>query len=80
MYQLGFDFQATPPTFALKRSGTGTHWVGQTSFFSCSDKSPATDLGPVGAATKLGLPARMLDSKITRFKINKYQFKVPRAS
>ena len=36
--------------------------------------------GPMGAATKLGLPARTLDSKIKRFKINKYQFKVPRAS
>jgi formate hydrogenlyase transcriptional activator len=36
--------------------------------------------GPSGAATKLGLPARTLDSKIKRFKINKYRFKVRRAS
>ena len=36
--------------------------------------------GPSGAATKLGLPARTLDSKIKRFKINKYRFKAPRAS
>jgi formate hydrogenlyase transcriptional activator len=36
--------------------------------------------GPSGAATKLGSPARTLDSKIKRFKINKYRFKVPRAS
>jgi formate hydrogenlyase transcriptional activator len=36
--------------------------------------------GPLGAATKLGLPSRTLDSKIDRFKINKYRFKVPRAS
>jgi formate hydrogenlyase transcriptional activator len=36
--------------------------------------------GPSGAAMKLGLPARTLDSKIKRFKINKYRFKVPRAS
>ena len=36
--------------------------------------------GPWGAATKLSLPARTLDSKIKRFKINKYRFKVPRAS
>jgi formate hydrogenlyase transcriptional activator len=36
--------------------------------------------GPSGAATKLGLPARTLDSKIKRFKINIYRFKVPRAS
>ena len=35
--------------------------------------------GPLGAATKLGLPARTLDSKIKRFKINKYRFKVPGA-
>jgi formate hydrogenlyase transcriptional activator len=32
--------------------------------------------GPSGAATKLGLPARTLDSKIKRLKINKYRFKV----
>src|SRR5579859_1615341 len=36
--------------------------------------------GPSGAATKLGLPARTLDSKIKRFKINKYRFKMQRAS
>jgi len=36
--------------------------------------------GPSGAATRLGLPARTLDSKIKRFKINKYRFKVQRAS
>ena len=36
--------------------------------------------GTSGAAAKLGLPARTLDSKIKRFKINKYRFKVPRAS
>jgi formate hydrogenlyase transcriptional activator len=36
--------------------------------------------GLSGAARRLGLPARTLDSKIKRFKINKYRFKVPRAS
>ena len=36
--------------------------------------------GPLGAATKLGLPARTLDSKIKRFKINKYRFELQRAS
>jgi formate hydrogenlyase transcriptional activator len=36
--------------------------------------------GPSGAATKLGLPSRTLDSKIKRLKINKYRFKVPRNS
>ena len=35
--------------------------------------------GPSGAAAKLGLPARTLDSKIKRFKINKYRFKMPSA-
>ncbi len=34
--------------------------------------------GQSGAATKLGLPARTLDSKIKRLRINKYRFKVPR--
>jgi formate hydrogenlyase transcriptional activator len=32
--------------------------------------------GPTGAAAKLGLPSRTLDSKIQRLKINKYRFKV----
>ena len=31
--------------------------------------------GPAGAAAKLGLPSRTLDSKIKRLKINKYRFK-----
>jgi formate hydrogenlyase transcriptional activator len=35
--------------------------------------------GPTGAAAKLGLPARTLDSKIKRLKINKYRFKAPQA-
>ena len=35
--------------------------------------------GPAGAAAKLGLLARTLDSKIKRLKINKYRFKVPQA-
>jgi formate hydrogenlyase transcriptional activator len=32
--------------------------------------------GPSGAAAKLGLPSRTLDSKIKRLKINVYRFKV----
>jgi formate hydrogenlyase transcriptional activator len=36
--------------------------------------------GPAGAAAKLGLPARTLESKIKRLGINKYGFKVPQAS
>ena len=35
--------------------------------------------GPAGAAAKLGLPARTLDSKIKRLKIKKYRFKAPQA-
>jgi formate hydrogenlyase transcriptional activator len=35
--------------------------------------------GPSGAAAKLGLPARTLDSKIKRLKIRKNRFKAPRA-
>src|SRR5712672_936684 len=34
--------------------------------------------GPSGAAAKLGLPSRTLDSKIKRLKINVYRFKMPR--
>ena len=33
--------------------------------------------GPAGAAVRLGLPARTLDSKIKRLKINKHRFKAP---
>jgi len=32
--------------------------------------------GAAGAAAKLGLPSRTLDSKIKRLKINKYRFKI----
>ncbi|PYJ60469.1 MAG: Fis family transcriptional regulator [Verrucomicrobia bacterium] len=35
--------------------------------------------GPTGAATKLGVPARTLDSKIKRLKISKSRFKDPNA-
>ena len=34
--------------------------------------------GPSGAAAKLGLLSRTLDSKIRRLKINAYRFKTPR--
>ena len=34
--------------------------------------------GPSGAATKLGLPSRTLDSKIKRLKIDVYRFKTSR--
>jgi formate hydrogenlyase transcriptional activator len=35
--------------------------------------------GPTGAAAKLGIPTRTLDSKIERLGINKYRFKAPQA-
>ena len=35
--------------------------------------------GPEGAATKLGLPAQTLESKINRLGIDKYRFKAPHA-
>ena len=43
------------------------------------DKSQGRISGPNGAAEKLGLPARTLDSKIKRLRINKYRFKSARA-
>src|ERR1700747_1437373 len=49
MYQVGFDFQAVPSTFASNRSTAGGKWVAQTSFFSCSDKSPAKHSTPCGS-------------------------------
>src|SRR6267142_1694010 len=48
MYQLGFDFQAVPPTFASNKSGLGTPWVAQTSFCSCSERSPQKYSVPSG--------------------------------
>ena len=36
--------------------------------------------GPAGAAAKLGLPTRTLDSKIKRLGINKFRFKVQQSS
>src|SRR5713226_2504082 len=40
-------------------------------------ESDGRSSGPAGAAAKLGLPSRTLDSKIKRLKISKYKFKVP---
>jgi hypothetical protein len=48
MYQLGFDFQAVPPTFVSNRSGFGAPWVAQTSFCSYSERSPQKYLVPSG--------------------------------
>src|SRR5882762_10027879 len=48
MYQLGFDRHATPSTFCVKRSGTGTAWVAQTTFCSVSGRSPAKHPMPSG--------------------------------
>jgi formate hydrogenlyase transcriptional activator len=42
-------------------------------------KSRGRVSGPEGAASRLGLPTRTLDSKIKRLGINKYRFKVPEA-
>ena len=36
--------------------------------------------GPAGAAAKLGLPTRTLDSKIKRLGIDKFRFKVQQSS
>src|SRR5712664_2516790 len=49
MYQLGFDFQAVPPTLASNRSGFGAPCVAKTSFFSFSGKSPAKESMPSGS-------------------------------
>ncbi len=46
MYQPGFDFQAVPPAFASNKSGLGTPWVAQTSFCSCSERSPQKYFAP----------------------------------
>jgi hypothetical protein len=55
MYQLGFDLHAVPPTFAANRSGAGTHWVAQTSFFSWSR-------GPLSSESEMSLQAPAVHS------------------
>jgi formate hydrogenlyase transcriptional activator len=42
-------------------------------------KSHGRISGPEGAATKLGLPAQTLESKIKRLRIEKYRFRAPHA-
>jgi formate hydrogenlyase transcriptional activator len=42
-------------------------------------KSRGRISGPEGAATRLGLPAQTLESKIKRLRIEKYRFKAPHA-
>src|SRR5438445_9045536 len=60
MYQVGFDLQAVPSIFCwLNRSTVGTPWVAQTTFCSCSERSPAKSHG---AATMLGIPRQTLES------------------
>ena len=44
--QLGFDLQAVPSTPWLKMSAAGAKCVAQTTFFSCSDRSPAKHATP----------------------------------
>jgi len=72
MYQVGFDLQAVPSIFWLNRSTVGTPWVAQTTFCSCSERSPAKSHG---AATMLGIPRQTLESRIRALRINKHQFK-----
>jgi formate hydrogenlyase transcriptional activator len=43
-------------------------------------KSEGRVSGPSGAAAKLRIPTRTLDSKIERLGINKFSFKKPQAS
>ena len=49
MYQLGFDLQAVPGALRLNRSAAGATWVAQTSFCSCSGRSPAKYSMPYGS-------------------------------
>ena len=44
IYQLGFDFHATPGAFRLNRSAAGGYCVAQTTFCSCSGRSPTLKL------------------------------------
>src|SRR5215813_7592834 len=48
MYQLGLDFQATPAAFLVNSSAAGAKLVAQTTFCSCSGKSPAKQATPSG--------------------------------
>ncbi|MGA7315296.1 MAG: sigma 54-interacting transcriptional regulator [Silvibacterium sp.] len=63
---------ATSPAFAL--SGV-LHKREKEMIESALAASNGRVSGPTGAAAKLGIPTKTLDSKIKRLRINKYQFK-----
>ena len=64
--------RATSPAFAL--SGV-LHKREREMIEAALAASKGRVSGPTGAATKLGIPTKTLDSKIKRLGINKYQFK-----
>jgi formate hydrogenlyase transcriptional activator len=64
--------RATSPSFAL--SGV-LHKREREMIEAALAASKGRVSGPTGAATKLGIPTKTLDSKIKRLGINKYQFK-----
>jgi formate hydrogenlyase transcriptional activator len=64
--------RATSPTFALSRV---LHKREREMIEAALAASKGRVSGPTGAATKLGIPTKTLDSKIKRLGINKYQFK-----
>ncbi len=61
MYQLGFDFHAVPSTFWEKRSAAGAACVAQTTFCSCSERSPVRGRDP--ARLQPDAPIRDLDMR-----------------
>jgi formate hydrogenlyase transcriptional activator len=65
---------ATSPAFALNGL---LHKQEKDMIEAALAESQGQVSGSTGAAAKLGLPTKTLDSKIKRFGINKYQFKIP---
>ena len=68
----------TPPRFARPEPLTGVLVKQERQIIEAAlAESNGRISGTAGAAAKLGLPSRTLDSKIKRLKINKYKFKPP---
>ncbi len=68
----------TPPRFARPEPLTGVLVKQERQIIEAAlAESNGRISGTAGAAAKLGVPSRTLDSKIKRLKINKYKFKPP---
>jgi formate hydrogenlyase transcriptional activator len=70
--------QESPPSASTKEALNPTHSGREREMIEAAlAECKGRVYGDDGAAAKLGIPARTLDSKVKRLRINKYRFKVP---